>query len=143
MTANEYQELAGRTDNSDLDLAGCALGVTGEAGEFADLVKKWEYHGKAIDLEQGAKELGDVCWYIARAAKRLGYTFEQILEMNIAKLRLRYPQGFSAAASAARVDELPQERRWDCGYLIIGLDDGPARPCRRLSGHDGPCGDEP
>ncbi|QSQ14068.1 nucleoside triphosphate pyrophosphohydrolase family protein [Myxococcus landrumensis] len=117
MTAlNEYQLAALRTASIDnerpldaLGLARDALGLTGEAGECADLVKKHVGHGHALDKEKAAKELGDTLWYVAVIAARLGYTLETVAQMNVDKLRKRYPEGFSSAASIARVDVAPAE----------------------------------
>lgn len=88
-----------RTDAPHSDLACAALGLTGEAGEFADLIKKVAYHGHALDKVKAAKELGDVLWYLALAANRLGFGLDAIGAMNIAKLRERYPEGFTVEAS--------------------------------------------
>lgn len=103
---NDYQQQAARTaGNASLECA--ALGLCGESGEFADIIKKAVYHGHALDKEKAAKELGDTLWYIALAAGRLGYTLSEVASMNIEKLRIRYPDGFSTEASLARVDEAP------------------------------------
>lgn len=113
MTPNEYQKEALRTepsmitDEGDethflLRLIHGALGVAGEAGEVADIVKKDIFHGHDLDKEHLAKELGDVCWYLAVTADVIGYDFETILKMNIEKLRARYPDGFSSERSINR-----------------------------------------
>lgn len=113
MTPNEYQKEALRTeppmitDDDDenpfyLRLIHGTLGITGEAGEVADLVKKHIFHGHDLDKEHLAKELGDVCWYLAVTADVIGYDFETILKMNIEKLRARYPDGFSSERSINR-----------------------------------------
>ena len=106
MTINEYQALAQRTSNKELSkgfhLLNGALGLCGEAGEVADLVKKGYMQGHDVDREHVAKELGDVCWYIAETASALDYTLEEIMEMNIKKLRKRYPNGFEAERSLHR-----------------------------------------
>lgn len=108
LSLNEYQRLALRTAGSHPtteDALKCwALGIAGEGGEFADAVKKALYHGKGVDRELLAKELGDGLWYYSVAAHALGYTLEEVARMNVAKLRARYPDGFSYEASAARRD---------------------------------------
>lgn len=103
MTLDEYQHETARTD-ADGGMAMHALGLAGETGEYVDLVKKHLFHGKDLSLAAAARELGDVLWYIARAAADLGYTLDEVATMNVRKLRTRYPDGFSPAASAARVD---------------------------------------
>lgn len=82
----------------------CALGITGEGGEVADIIKKWLYHGHELDESKLLLELGDVLWYINRAAFALGLTLEDVMQANVDKLRKRYPDGFSTQASLARKD---------------------------------------
>ena len=106
MEINEYQQLAMRTSNSKLSpmehITNGALGLAGEAGEVADLVKKWTMQGHIIDPVHLMKELGDVCWYIAETATAIGYDMETIMRMNIEKLKERYPNGFDAERSQNR-----------------------------------------
>lgn len=108
LTPNEYQKLAGRTliDNlpreyskQEIFLAWNALGLTGEAGEVADCIKKMVFHDHGLNVEELEKELGDVCWYLAAIASKLGIDLETIMNKNIEKLKKRYPNGFSPADS--------------------------------------------
>lgn len=105
MKANEYQIAAMRTANElcddDLVLNG-VLGLAGESGEVADHMKKHMFQGHEFDKKHVAKELGDICWYIAIAAKGLGYTLEEIMQMNVEKLSARYPDGFDPDKSINR-----------------------------------------
>lgn len=91
MTLNEYQTEAMRTasgvsvaSEENLLLNG-VMGLNGEAGECIDLVKKNIFQGHKLDREHMAKELGDCLWYIAVAAKGIGYSLDDIGEMNKAK----------------------------------------------------------
>ena len=68
------------------------LGMLGEAGEFAEKVKKNARDGK-WDAGEAAKELGDVLWYVSQIAADLGYTFEDIAQINLAKLADRRARG--------------------------------------------------
>ena len=108
MTPNEYQIAAMRTSSKTIlpseHLMNGALGLAGEAGEVADIVKKATFQGHTINREHIAKELGDVCWYIAETATAIGYDLEKIMQMNIDKLMKRYPDGFSADRSQNRED---------------------------------------
>lgn len=70
------------------------LGLCGEAGEVAEMVKKASWHGKPLDLEKLQDELGDVLWYLADLATHYGLDLDQIAQGNIAKLARRYPDGF-------------------------------------------------
>lgn len=109
MTINEYQQLAQRTSNNALTqeehLINGALGLCGEAGEVADLIKKTTMQGHALDRARICEELGDVCWYLAETATALGESLESIMTANIAKLRRRYPEGFDAERSRNREEK--------------------------------------
>lgn len=106
MEINEYQQLAMRTSNKVLTqyehLLNGALGLAGESGEVADLLKKNRMQGHPLDFVHVAKELGDICWYVAETASAIGYDLETILQMNVEKLKARYPEGFSAERSLHR-----------------------------------------
>ena len=76
--------------------------MTGEAGEFADLVKKINFHGHTQDNDHLIKELGDVLWYIALGAEVIGTDLETVAQANINKLWNRYPNGFEEKRSINR-----------------------------------------
>lgn len=106
---NDYQVRANSTAGPDRDLIVVALGLTGEAGEVADVVKKLEYHGHSYSEEMFDKiidELGDVLWYVALGADVVGVSLETIAKRNIDKLKARYPDGFDAARSKARYESV-------------------------------------
>ena len=106
MTINEYQKLAMTTLNPALSekdvLINGVMGLCGESGEAIDIVKKWLAQGHELDKEKLAKELGDICWYVAETATALGLSLEDIMEANIEKLRKRYPEGFDTQRSVHR-----------------------------------------
>lgn len=106
MQINEYQQLAMRTSNRVLSptehLLNGVLGIAGEGGEVADLVKKHLYQGHPLNTQHIAKELGDICWYIAEAVTAIGFDLEHIMSMNIDKLKARYPEGFDSERSQHR-----------------------------------------
>lgn len=106
MTVNEYQKLAMRTSNKKLlieqHIVNGALGLAGESGEVADIVKKSLMQGHGLDFDHIAKELGDILWYVAETATAIGYDMETIMRMNIDKLMKRYPDGFSSERSQHR-----------------------------------------
>lgn len=107
MTINEYQIAALRTangmnhDSKDM-LTNGVMGLCGESGECVDLMKKHLFQGHELDTAHLAKELGDVAWYLAVAAYAIGYDLETILQMNVDKLKERYPNGFEAEKSLHR-----------------------------------------
>ena len=106
MTIDEYQALALRTLNPALGekdaLINGVMGLCGESGEAIDLVKKHLSQGHPLDRAALAEELGDVAWYLAETAQAIGYSLEEILRMNIDKLKARYPEGFSEEKSLHR-----------------------------------------
>lgn len=103
--ANTYQELAGRTDNDERPPEYYLLCLCEEAGEVAGVYKKHWGHGHELDLDKVKKELGDVAWYLARAADKFGLPLSEIFEANIEKLKKRYPEGFSSEASINRSND--------------------------------------
>ena len=107
MTINEYQAAALRTAQTDKLTANelllnSALGLCGESGEVADLVKKHRFQGHDLDFDHVAKELGDIAWYLAVGAYAIGFDLESIFRMNKEKLEARYPDGFSTDRSLHR-----------------------------------------
>ncbi len=124
MTGREYQKLAMRTNdgnatyrlrnvmeifhldkrcfepnaeirNSDFGgILNACLGLSGEVGEFNDMVKKWVFHEKELDIDHAKKEAGDICWYLAMLCESFGWNLEEIMQMNVDKLKARYPEGF-------------------------------------------------
>lgn len=107
MTINDYQRAAMRTASGmnyskHEMIENAALGICGEGGEVADIVKKAFFQGHELNKEHIAKELGDVAWYIAVGAHAIGYDLETIFQMNLDKLMKRYPDGFSSERSKNR-----------------------------------------
>ena len=73
-----------------------AVGMSAEAGEFTEIVKKIVFQGKPINNENLfhlKRELGDIMWYVAQACMALDTDFNEIIEMNVEKLKARYPGG--------------------------------------------------
>ena len=73
-----------------------ALGLTAESGEFTEIVKKILLQGKPYNEENVfhmKRELGDICWYLAQACMALDTSFDEIMEMNVDKLKARYTGG--------------------------------------------------
>ena len=85
-----------------------ALGLSAEAGEFTEVVKKIILQGKPYNEDNVfhmKRELGDICWYLAQACMALDTTFDEIIEMNVEKLESRYPGGsFDVHHSENRVE---------------------------------------
>ena len=106
MNVNEYQKLAMTTLNPELDkkdiLINGVMGLCGESGEAIDIVKKHLAQGHELNTEHLANELGDIAWYLAETATAIGYDLEDIFQMNIDKLKKRYPKGFDVNNSINR-----------------------------------------
>lgn len=98
MDINEYQELALRTAG-EVDIVNAALGLCGETGEVADLIKKYKFQGHDLNRWKLIDEIGDVCWYVAIMASAFGFSLEEVFVSNIDKLKLRYPNGFEKEKS--------------------------------------------
>ena len=84
------------------------IGVCTEAGELQDMVKKNLIYGKPLDLTNVMEECFDVMWYVSLCLNAAGFTMEEAMERGIAKLRARYPDGFTEAAALNR--DLTKER---------------------------------
>lgn len=132
MTGNEYQNLAMRTNDglgierimnmadnleqgvedsipdTGIDLGGIInglFGLSGEVGELTDMVKKWIFHESNFDEEHAKKELGDVMWYVAMICESFNWSLDEIMQMNIDKLKKRYPEGFDTERANNRKPE--------------------------------------
>lgn len=101
-TFEKYQTNVIRTMNHSSGLANYALGLAGEAGETVDYLKKVLFHGHELDDEKLMKELGDILWYVTAIAEFNNYSMEDIANLNVMKLRQRYPEGFDTRQSVNR-----------------------------------------
>jgi NTP pyrophosphatase (non-canonical NTP hydrolase) len=113
--STDYAQLLARmteleaTHDADVPrLLTAALGMSAEAGEFTEVVKKIFLQGKPYNEENVfhmKRELGDLCWYLAQACMALDTNFEEVLHMNYEKLSARYPEGsFDVYRSENRVE---------------------------------------
>lgn len=99
MDFKTYQELSARTGarlaNKQLDNIHMAMGMSTEAGELLDVFKKELAYGKEPDWINVEEEIGDEMWYIAGLCTINNLNFDKILEKNVQKLRVRYPELFT------------------------------------------------
>lgn len=106
MTLDEYEAAAARTTNLKLDesqrLLDAAAGLAEESGEILGLVRKHAFQSRELDREMLKIELGDALWCLAMTARSGGITLADVAAANVAKLSVRYPQGYSDAASRER-----------------------------------------
>ena len=107
MTFNEYQRLARRTQNENLNQEQredhALHGMAAELGEIHSIYQK-ELQGHEFSTAHVMSELGDMLWFMAELADVLGLTLEHIAAHNVDKLRARYPDGFDADRSMHRAD---------------------------------------
>lgn len=106
MDGKTYREEVLRTyagsQEPQVKLMLAALGLTGESGEVADHMKKNLFQCHVIDMIHIQKELGDILWYVVLACDAIDCSLEDVMQMNVEKLRKRYPNGFDAERSIHR-----------------------------------------
>lgn len=121
MDSQEYKKLATKTEANDfknikarlsdegmIRLLHGAMGLSTEAGELMDALKKHIFYNKPLDRSNLFEELGDLFWYMALICDELDFDFETIMQKNIEKLKVRYGHKFSSERSENR--DLEKER---------------------------------
>lgn len=97
MNTGDYDDFVdemwlGDPDNR-IELARCGLGLSGEAGEVGELIKKSLRGDGLLDQQRVASELGDVLFYVTATAHQMGYNLDHIIAENVNKLRGRKARG--------------------------------------------------
>jgi len=106
----DWESIKGRLQDEDtIRLLHSAIGLSTEANEFLDMLKKHIFYGKELDLVNVKEEGGDVIWYLAIAMDVLKTTFEEVMSVNIEKLTARYPEKFTPEKAINR--DLDKERK--------------------------------
>ena len=102
MDSNKYQQEVDRTLSHGFHtevvsptLLHGAIGAAGESAELLDAIKKSLFYGKPLDKNHLIEEIGDTLWYLSVALTELNSSFEEAMDKNIAKLRVRYPEQFT------------------------------------------------
>jgi NTP pyrophosphatase (non-canonical NTP hydrolase) len=98
MQIPEYLSASERTlidKGHDLNLLHAAMGISTEAGELMDAFKRKIFYGKPLDVVNVKEEIGDLMWYVAILLRELDLDFEEVLQLNIDKLRARFPEKFT------------------------------------------------
>jgi NTP pyrophosphatase (non-canonical NTP hydrolase) len=107
--SNDFEAIAKRLQNPEtIRLFHCGIGLATEAGEFLDALKKHIFYGKEIDRVNLSEELGDIQWYSAIGADTLNDTLDNIQDVNIKKLKSRFPDKFTGKDALNR--DLDKER---------------------------------
>lgn len=105
MNGNDYQKLAARTINKSLTGCGQEMhalhGMVGEIGEIHSIYQK-VYQGHECEDLHIKKELGDLLWFIAEYCTARGWNLDDVMELNIEKLKARFPEGFEIDKSLHR-----------------------------------------
>ena len=122
MNSNEYIKDAIKTESRNFEsmnerlkddgikrLLHAGMGLSTEAGEFLDSLKKHIFYGKELDRINLAEEVGDLFWYLAIVADELGFEFESVMNKNIEKLKARYGEKFSEDKANKRDLETERE----------------------------------
>jgi len=71
------------------------MGMTGEAGEVSEIIKKHIFYHKPLDIHHLKEEMGDVLFYFVWLLDEVGLTLEEVMDYNIDKLSKRYPDEFN------------------------------------------------
>ena len=90
-----HEMIARLSNPKTIRLLHAAMGLTTEAGEFVDMLKKHIFYGKPIDYVNAKEEIGDTLWYTALAIDVLETTMNEVMTVNIDKLKARYPEKFT------------------------------------------------
>ncbi len=108
--STNFQAMNERLNDDGLKrLLHAGIGLSTEAGEFLDALKKHIFYGKDLDKVNLAEEMGDLFWYMAIVADELGFEFEEVMNRNITKLKARYGEKFSEEKAEKR--DLETERK--------------------------------
>lgn len=108
MNFEDFQALAMRTAKPlpfKESLRHVAYGVTGEAGEFADCIKKHDIYEQELNAQNAIEELGDLLYYIAMGADAFEISMQDIARGVINKLKKRYPETYTNELAKARLDK--------------------------------------
>ena len=111
MDINTYLKESERTlidKGHDMNLLHAAMGIGTEAGEMLDAFKRKIFYGKELDTVNVKEELGDLMWYMAILMRELDLDFEEVLQLNIDKLKARFPDKFTEHDALNR--DLDKER---------------------------------
>lgn len=98
MDIKTYEKESERTlidKGHDMNLLHAAMGIGTEAGELLDAFKRKIFYGKELDVVNIKEEVGDIMWYVAILLRELDLDFEDILQLNIDKLKARFPEKFT------------------------------------------------
>lgn len=105
--AKPGDQIIEQLDGPKMHMLHMAVGVSGEAGELLDAVKKATIYNKDLDRKNVVEELGDLEFYMEGLRSGLGITRHETLQVNVEKLGKRYGKAYSDRAAQARADKKP------------------------------------
>lgn len=111
MNFEQYKKESERTNKDrgfNFNVIHAALGIHTEGAELADVIKKYIFYGKKIDVVNIKEEIGDILWYIAILCREFNFNLDDILQINIDKLKIRFPEKFTSENALNR--NLEKER---------------------------------
>jgi NTP pyrophosphatase (non-canonical NTP hydrolase) len=91
---DDWKEITPELSNN-VRLLYTLIGLTTEANEALDVFKKCLFYKRPFALDHFASELSDCMWYLTMAADIAGFSLEDIMQINVDKLRKRYPEKFT------------------------------------------------
>jgi len=110
----EMQKVIDRINDEKIRLLHHSIGVSGEAGELIDTIKKHVFYGSPLDVKNVIEEAGDLMWYLTRLLSQLGYSLEDAMAFNHDKLnKKRYANGYSDMAAVARMDKQYVKKKYN------------------------------
>lgn len=132
MDPDEYQKMAERTECDQQASLGrmlthhpqsirvnhAIIGLAGEVGELASLLQKWIYYGQDLKVEGMKEEIGDCLWYLAELCNAMGFSLGKIMQANIQKLKIRYPDKYSDTQALQR-DTCKEQQLFHQGTQVI------------------------
>jgi len=119
MTPTEYIQNATRTEKVDLPfetvngvtprIEHAIIGLASECGELVGAMKKAKIYGKEFDVVNFKEEIGDIMWYLAIALDSINSSWEEVWDLNIAKLKARYPDKYTDCNALTRNLEIERK----------------------------------
>lgn len=99
--SNRYDVAAGAA-GAKIRMLHASMGISTEAGELLDALKKYFFYDKELKISNIKEEVGDIFWYCALLCDELGVSFEEIAQLNIKKLKVRFPDRFTSESALNR-----------------------------------------
>jgi len=133
ITNNDYTERVIKV----LPLLHAIMGMATEVGELMDLMKKYLINNKPLDEKKLKDECGDVFFYLMNAINISNSTLREVIDLNEAKLKTRFPEGYSherrknrnreaeEAAQDKVVKKAQKKNRWKGYFGSVGYSNGP------------------